>query len=301
MNAQIRPLAHTLLVSLLLLGFCSVIVAADETVDVKRDANEDVEIYLSCINGSIAVKGWDRKELQITGTLEEDIEELKISGDAKSIDIEVEVRKGRNLRRTEAHLTLMVPSGCSAEISTVNADFEAVGLSGDLEVGTVNGDIDVASDLSTLRLQTVSGDLVLELAADRASLQSVSGDIELSGACRQLEVGTVSGDIDIEGGPWGEIDASSVSGDVEISAELAPDAEIEISTQSGTVTLHVPESFGAEYSLETFSGDIDADFGPRPKRKSRYAPGTEVDFRTGSGEAEIYISTFSGDIELLEP
>ena len=300
MNAQIRPLAHTLIVALLLLGFCSTVVVADETVDVTRDADEDVEIYLSCINGSITMEGWDKKELHITGLIEEDIDELKVTGDSDAIDIEVKVRKGRNLRHTEAHLTLMVPKGCSAEVSTVNADFEAGGLTGELEVGTVNGDVDVAAGLSTLRLQSVSGDLVLELAADRATIESVSGDIELSGASEELEVGTVSGDVDIEGGPWKEIGANSVSGDVEIDADLAADAEIEINTQSGTITLHVSESFGAEYSLETYSGDIDTDFGPRPERKSRYAPGTGLDFDTVSGEAEIYINTFSGDIELLE-
>ena len=48
------------------------------------------------------------------------------------------------------------------------------------------------------------------------------------------------------------------------------------------------------------SGDIVNDLGPQAVRKDRFAPGLELAFSLGSGDARISVSTFSGTVEIRE-
>ena len=46
------------------------------------------------------------------------------------------------------------------------------------------------------------------------------------------------------------------------------------------------------------NGDIDNCFGPKPERTSKYAPGQELSFQEGNGNARIDVSTMNGDISI---
>ena len=53
-----------------------------------------------------------------------------------------------------------------------------------------------------------------------------------------------------------------------------------------------------EFEVETFSGRIKNAFGPEAERTSEYAPGQELRFTTGGGDASVEVESFSGTVEI---
>ena len=59
------------------------------SVDETRAVNKDATIRIENLAGTITVTGWDRSEVQITGTLDDQAEKLEITGGGDRLDIEV--------------------------------------------------------------------------------------------------------------------------------------------------------------------------------------------------------------------
>ena len=62
---------------------------AGEPIDEKRPAASDGTVDIENIQGTVVVEGWDRDEIEVTGTLSEDADELEISGTESRTRIEV--------------------------------------------------------------------------------------------------------------------------------------------------------------------------------------------------------------------
>jgi hypothetical protein len=60
------------------------------------------------------------------------------------------------------------------------------------------------------------------------------------------------------------------------------------------------EGFTSDIDIETFNGDIRNCFGPKPVRTSEYAPGWELRFTEGDGDARVTIHTLNGDLRLCK-
>jgi hypothetical protein len=77
------------------------------------------------------------------------------------------------------------------------------------------------------------------------------------------------------------------------------DGDVDIETMSGMIELIVDAGGSASYELSTFSGSINNDIGPEPRRTSKYTPGKELSFNTGPGGPRISLNSFSGTIKLM--
>ena len=77
------------------------------------------------------------------------------------------------------------------------------------------------------------------------------------------------------------------------------DGDVDIETMSGMIELIVDAGASASYDLSTFSGSINNDIGPEPRRTSKYTPGRELSFNTGPGGPRISLNSFSGTIKLM--
>ena len=279
--------------SLALLLAASAATAADQgrPIDERRPLKANARVSVSNVAGMIQVEAWDRNELHLTGELSEEVEELAISGSESSLRIEVKVpKRANNIGDTE--LKLKVPAGVSLEAEGVSADVAVKGLRGTIEAASVSGDVRVDAESPKVKATTVSGDVHVRSPSAETRAASVSGDVEIRGVRGEVRGESVSGDVRVQAVELKRLDLESVSGDLDIDAELARDAEIDVETLSGSVTLALPKAPDGELEMETFSGALRSAWSPGPARDAK-------DFRSeGTGRGHVQLNSFSGDIEL---
>lgn len=179
-----------------------------------------------------------------------------------------------------------------------------------LKVDTTSAEIDV-SGLTEERvfINTASGDVELEaVTGEETEIDTASGSVDLKGIrCEKLMVNTVSGKIDGEDhrvdvlevnstsgsiefeGEYKEINASTISGKIEIEDDICPE-DAEFSSVSGTIMLNIPENKGFEVSYESLSGQFQTEFGNSSGKSGRMV--------YGDGTASFRFSTTSGNINI---
>ena len=124
----------------------------------------------------------------------------------------------------------------------------------------------------------------------------MNGNITLSGVRGYVYATTINGDIQVAGGEFEDAEFETVSGIIEFDGSLYADGDFQFETHSGGIILILPKDVSAEFEVETFSGKIINEFGAKARRTSKYGPGYELYFTTGSGDAEVTIESFSGKV-----
>jgi len=254
--------------SLIILIFavaCATAVLADRPVNETVPAEPGGTVSIELIAGSVDFIGWDRDEVQITGTLEDDVKGLEVDSDGKSVSIEVKVRSGRNINRASADLKVHLPFGSRVEAEAVSADLTVESVDGDVSIECVNGTVRIEGDLDDVNVSVVSGNI----------------NVESNTAMKGGSFETVSGNIDFRG-------------------DLDPGGRFQFESLSGNVRLYLPSSTSAEFTVETFSGDIDNELGPAAVRSGEYVPSKSLEFTLGSGAARVSVESFSGNVKLLQ-
>ena len=273
---------------------------AAQPVNESHPIAPDAEVWVENLAGSLVFEGWDSALVEVIGTLGDGVDRLDIESDEDGIGIEVvfdEEFHGRQIEATD--LTIRLPYGVSLDVETVSASISVSGMTGDLDLESVSGVIRVNGTPASLDAESVSGGVIVELAPDGSDLASVSGPIEIGGASGHLDAENVSGNIMIEGGRLYGADLETVSGNITCKAIPGPSGDVDMETMSGTITLVVDPGAVAYYELSTFSGKIANEIGPEATRTSKYTPGKELSFNTGSGGPRISLESFSGTIKLL--
>ena len=260
------------------LAFLFTAPVAAEEVDRTLNAASDGAVEVSNIAGSVTVEGWSRDEVQVKGTLGPNVEELIFERDGDRVTIKVKVPK-RGGRGIDSDLRISIPRGSSIDIATVSADIDVNDVLGEQELEAVSGDINTEAFESDLRAGTVSGDVYVKGDGKDTETRgnTVSGDVTLKNMAGQVAAESVSGDVIIDGGSFDRAEFSTVNGEVGLQFE-------------GKVS--------GRFDVDTFNGDIDNCFGPKPERTSKYAPGQELSFQEGNGDARINVSTMNGDISI---
>ena len=297
MNTDNRRIQAAILSIVLLAAVAAV---AGEEIDVTRQVKADARIEINNLAGTIEVIGWDKHEVHVEGVLDKKAEKLEVDGDESNLTIKVKYpRKVRgNLKGSE--LTIHVPHGCDVLTESVSSDLIVRGIEGDMEIESVSGEIDVAGKPATLSIESVSGTISLDADCDDIEIESVSGDIFIQKAGRRLSMSCVSGDADIRADSLEDFEFNTVSGELDLDARPTKDARWEIDCHSGEVALKLPSDVDAAFEIDTFSGDIDDDFGHKAERTSKYAPGKELRFVQGDGDARISVSVFSGRVRIIK-
>ena len=259
-----RKTASFLLIAFVALAAVSV-AEADRQISETREIAPDGTVSIELIAGTVRFIGWSRAEVEVTGTIGDDVDEVEIDASRRGVEIEVHLVEGRrHIRDGHARLEIHVPVGSQIEAETVSADIEIEGIEGAVEI------------------------------------ESVSGDVEINSPVREAEVATVSGTVRVtsssplEGGSF-----ETVSGKVVYEAPIY-DGRFSFSAVSGDLILRLPSDSSVEFEMETFSGDIENDFGPRARKTSEYLPAKTLEFSMGSGDARVSVESFSGTIKLSE-
>ncbi len=286
-------------IALALLVLATGLAWSAQTVNERHPVARGAEIDIENIAGSLTIVGWDAAEVQIEGTLGDGVEGLDVRVDDNGVNIKVEYDEdyhGKQASQTD--LIIRVPSSSAVSVETISSSIDVSGVRGALDLESVSGRISVKGMPEGLDIENVSGAISVESAPDKSDLASVSGSITVGAAMGSLDAENVSGSIVIEGGTLAGADIETVSGNITCRAIPGPQGDIDMETMSGSITLVVDDGAVASYDLETFSGTISNDFGPEPKKLSKYTPEKELRFNTGSGGPSISLNSFSGTIKL---
>ena len=147
--------------TLALLGMFSATTVVATEINESMDAATDGTVSISNISGSVEVQGWSRNQVEITGDLGSDVEELVFQRDGDEIEIKVKSSRG-NSRDIESDLVVKVPLASSLEVNTVSADIDVAGLTGEQSLESVTGDIATEAFASDIEVNSVSGDPEVE-------------------------------------------------------------------------------------------------------------------------------------------
>ena len=284
-----------------LTSLAGTVAIADTPIDETLDADDDGEVIVSNVAGSVDISGWSQNRVNVTGTLGDGVEELIFERDGDEVLIKVKLPR-HNSRRGSSDLVIKVPEDSSLKVNTVSADIDVVDVHGEQRLDSVSGDIVTELYGPEIDAETVSGDIEVsgnEQEAD-IKLDSVSGDIEIKDLSGELRAESVSGDIESLDGTFSRIQGNTVNGDIVIRAGLEQGGRIDLETINGEVELEFIGDVSAEFNIETFNGAIRNCFGPEPVRTSRYAPGNELDFTEGGGTGRVRIQTLNGTVDICK-
>jgi len=278
-------------------------VQALRQVHEEREADPGAVIEVANVSGRLTIKGWDRKALEVTGTLGDEVERLEISGNAQRLEVRVILPKRSIRGDCDADLELHLPRAADLELSTVSADITVSDFAGELQAESVSGDVGVAGQMKGIEIEVVSGEVTLAGQAPKVHIEAISSDVHLEHLApeprTELAVETVSGDIIVSGTLAG-CELESVSGDLLFDGDLVADGVYDLTSHSGDVHLLLQADADARFDLSTFSGELTGTLVTEmtERRHSRSAPGEELDFTLGAGRARVRVETFSGDVEI---
>lgn len=277
-------------------------IAASVAVNERRVVDSRAVIEILDTAGHVAVQGWDKAEVEVTGTLGSEADHVELTESAGHLTLRV-VGKGGGMHWTMGQsgtqLSVKVPAGASLIGRLTSADLTVGGVTGNQDMQSVSGDLSLAA-ASDVRVRTVSGDVhVTAASTSRAiSVSTVSGDATLTGGGGELSFESVSGDAHINAGTLSRVGLKSVSGDMNVSLGLTADGHLDGESVSGHITLHFTGALPpADYDASTISGDLSTCTGRKGARQG-YNPSSHLAFREGAATGRVRLTTKSGDISL---
>ena len=276
-------------------------VAAGDSVDRKVAADPDGEVVISNVSGTIDVRGWDRNEVQVTGTLGRSVERLDVESSGGRTVVKV-VLPHRGARDGDAEIEVQVPKNSRVEVSAVSADVSSRGVLGTQRLTSVSGEITADISGNDSQIRSVSGDVTARGVGQPSSVRvsSVSGSLDITNIGGKIEVVTVSGDARVQASEISEIRGRTTSGDLELHGKLTRDGRVDVEGVSGDLVLSLSAPNGLAAELESFSGSIEGCLAKGVERVSKYGPGTRLSLRTVENGARVRAKTLSGDIEICD-
>ena len=287
-------------VAAVLTGLSLPSLAATRGFSAQKPADPAGTVEIVDVEGSIEISGWDQATVDVSGTIGDKVERVDITSSANRTTVRVVVPSsgGSWSGGNDAHLKIRVPRTSALDVSLVSADLRISGISGHQQLQTVSGNIlgDAGGDL---QVNTVSGDVHLTAHnAHHAQFKTVSGDVTVSGTDGDFTLNSVSGDAMVTLGDLTRAQLQTVSGDVSVTAgALAGQGQLEAESVSGDLQVRFATPPDADIDVQTFSGDITNCFGPKAIQQ-QYGPGSRLNFRSGKGGGRVHIDSKSGDVGL---
>ncbi len=274
------------------------VAAAGTPIDERQAAAADGSVMVTNISGEVIVSGWDRDEVEITGTLGNNVERLDFVRDGDVTVIEVIYPKD-GTSSEGSDLNIRVPKASELEVKAVSAHIEVEGVQGRQRLRSVSGDVRTEVFGADVEAETVSGDVSATGRNEptHTSLTTVSGRIETRGVSGELDASTVSGRIDAEGDVLSWARLKTTNGRIKVDSGLASEGRFDLGTTNGRVELMLDTDKDLDVDAQTFNGEIDNCFG-ETSTKARYTTERTLRFQKGEANRTVRIRTMNGPIEI---
>jgi len=176
-------------------------------------------------------------------------------------------------------VTITVPADCPIQLGVLSASAVVSGLSAGASVKGMSGDI---------TLEGVTGDVTAETMSGEVAACDIDGAVRFK---------SMSGALTLAGGSLGNLEASTMSGQITADVTLAAAGTMQISTMSGDVALRLPSDSDAEVRLQSTSGPVRTEF---DSLRTVKAPASHVaSGNVGAGNGRVSVTTMSGSVTLL--
>ena len=159
----------------------------------------------------------------------------------KAFGITIEIG-GWRIGSEKLTIRARVPHASRPTINAVSADCAVSGHLGSFEAKTTSGDIAVFADVERDAIvKSVSGDVRFQspIGGDLQA-QSVSGDVYAVRVGGSLTTKSVSGDVRVESVREGKATLQSVSGDIVVGVEPGTNVDVDANSLSGDLDSEVP-------------------------------------------------------------
>ena len=273
------------------------------------------QVSVSMAVGEFIVRGWDRDEIEVSGELGEDAIRVELSHDEGQTLINVvPIPAGSEpvFPPSETDIFVSMPRQSSLTFSATDAEAQIAGIHGSQALSTISGDVETEIWSGPVTAESASGDLSisnrsgLARTADEsmpdpgesviAVLTSLSGDIEARGPFDQVTASTVSGDIEVDVVDVSVLYLDTSNGDIEVRATFSAGAQVNAETINGDVELQVSDEGNLTLDLESFSGRIENCFDYEDLPSSSRS-GHELHVEGPDDAPSVRVRTLNGDIE----
>ena len=288
-----------LIAALLLYSFA--LTAQAENVDQTLEASPNGDVYIDVIEGRVVVEGWDKDEVRVTGNIP-DIEQFVFRSSGGDTRIEVESKNGfwGNWKSSGfAKLTIYCPRGSSLRIEGISSSHVITDIGGTVQASTMSGDISLKGGSGKVQLESVSGEIDVVDATGKINLSSVSGHISAKVDSHNFEAQSVSGAIEASIGTADSVELSSVSGNIELVFELGKGGELDAETVSGDIDIEfLNDDLDAAFEIETGPGGDVRNLISNDTASKSFSFSGSLEFELGSGNGSVELETMSGTVKI---
>ncbi len=259
--------------------------------------------------GTLSINNIDG-DINITTEWKRDTVALKaIKKASKEADLEVfSVKTNRENQFDGHHLTLttacsnktakgsinyslVVPAHVTLNLHTERGNIHVQDVNGAVTVSTINGNIDLKNVTNTIIAQSDEvGSILIDTAKGNVKATTNKGDIKIVDAAKSVLATAKKGNI------------ITACNEVPSTSKIVLNSEFQ-----GGITLALPTSVNATLQGKTMKGRLTSDhyvtikpFTTKLNRQTRRDFERQVDGVIGTGEADIRLTSNSGNIKILE-
>ncbi len=260
-----------------------------------RPMAADGRLLLEVTDGLFLISGTDGDKLRVSGPDDDLVAPAEISGTAEAWTLRFEGTA------SDDPIFIQLPRSAELEIQGDQARLVVVNMAGPrLQIQTGSGAVHIdQSQPQRLVIDSMSGPMRLKSLGRRETrLSSLDGAIDASGQSERLRVRTLSGSLYLAVSDLLDLDAETLSGQLDARLNPLDDAVLRARTHSGATRLSLPADSGLDLRAESHSGQISSDFGGEP------APGQgsnkRLTHRSGGGAIRAELRSVDGPITVSQ-
>lgn len=287
-----------------------------ETLSAQNDiyqgswpASPGVRVSIDLPVGHLRVEGWERSTVSLEGRLGTSLEAPQVEADGQKVRLRLaELAPAEPSAEDESatpDLTLRVPVRSRLQVRTFSASVEVRRLEGYVNVQTVGGDIDIAGQPDEVHTRTLRGSQRLDIQSRRLTARGLEGALFLSGAVQAVDASSVSGPMQVDSQLAGEVKLLSTSGRITYSGEILPTGRLTIETTEGDVELQLSAETQALLDLSSQRGRISTPGQAVPRESEAPETSSTLPVRhvevLGGGGPRIEVVSRSGQVRVVRP
>ncbi|CDM65057.1 DUF4097 family beta strand repeat-containing protein [Pyrinomonas methylaliphatogenes] len=286
-----------LLLAILLLG---VRCYAQRKGEAEMEVAGPVSVSLCVEQGSITVRGWERKAVRVESSDGAPVRLSRENGGGGTLKLEVLPPEAETKCHRWRDINLDVPHDATLDLRARNGDVKIDGVAS-VRARSFSGDIVAEHVAEALDVATLNGNISLSDIVGSAHVRTMSGSVEIRrarghGVADGLFVKSTSGDVTLIDAEYSQIITEALSGSILFSGPIMKNGRYDLRTLSGDISLALPAE--ASFRLNArflLKGEFSTDFDLRQKEGVGQQ---RLSAMHGTGEAFLNLVSLNGRIAL---